>query len=149
MGFLNKLKSAVTGGSATVSLEVDGDVHRGDPATAHIRIEGNQDLEYNGIYLLVECHEEAKFEELEFEDGEIERDTEHARRKVFSERFEIAEAGELSEGDEMELTATFTLPEDANPTLRGEIIFNTWRIQAAVDAFGNDPDSGWVEMTVR
>jgi len=151
MGLFDKLKSAanaITGGAATVTLEV-GPVTRGEPTEVQVAAMAKSNVKMNGVYLLVRCTEKADFMETEFEDGEGEHEEERGQERVFETKIDVAGPDELQEGEEYSWSAQLNLPSDVNPTFRGKIIENTWEIQAGIDAFGNDPDSGWREIEVH
>ena len=147
MGFLNKVKNAVTGGEAEVHVEV-GDAQPGESVPVKVQARAKGEAEFSSVYLLVRATEKAEFTEVDFDDDGFDRDKEKGTKVVFDERFDIAGGGEMEEGDELNWEATFDLPASANPTFRGEIIANEWTIQAGLDAPGNDPDSGWQTFTV-
>ncbi|MEM6785862.1 MAG: hypothetical protein AAF624_19240, partial [Bacteroidota bacterium] len=61
----------------------------------------------------------------------------------------LAGAQQLSANSSHDFEATFRLPDHLPPTLEGRHAAFAWRIYASVDMKGNDPDSGWQEVTVR
>ena len=151
MGFFDKLKSAagaLTGGGAKVTLEV-GPATIGEPITVSVSAVAKNKLKVDAVYLLVHSTEKAEFVETEFEDGEWEKEVERGSKQVFNQRFNIAGAAQLEAGQSYNWEGSFVLPESANPSFYGQIIRHVWQIQAGLDAFGNDPDSGWQELRVE
>jgi hypothetical protein len=142
MGLFDTVKNAVTGGAADVHVEVGG-AEPGASVPVRVKARANADAEISSVYLLVRATEWAEFEETEFEEGEVERETEAGSKVVFNERFDIAGPQELAEGEEYTWEGSFEIPASANPTFEGHIIEHGWQIQAGLDMTGNDPDSGW------
>jgi len=59
----------------------------------------------------------------------------------------VADAQELEANSPYEWTCKIELPADAPPVYRGVICKHTYYLQAGLDCFGNDPDSGWIEFS--
>ncbi len=151
MGFFDKLKSAanaITGGSATVGLECE-QVTPGMPARVWVRATAESGLKIDGVYLLVRAREHARVRDTDYEQGRTRTETINATKQTFKTRVDLAGPQELPPGQEQTWEGEFTIPADANPTLHGQMIKHIWQIQAGLDAFGNDPDSGWQEIQVR
>ncbi len=152
MGFFDKLKSAasaVTGGSAKVTAQVEGAPARGENATVTIRATASADCKVDNVYLLVRCREEADVRDTDFDGGKVERETVRGRKTAWKTKLQVAGACQLSDGQSETWTASVSIPSDGLPTVRGQMVRVVWECQAGLDMFGNDPDSGWIKFTVR
>lgn len=151
MGFLDKLKSAknaLTGGAAKVYVEV-GEVVRGQPTPVVVRAVAQSDGNVNAVYLLIRAQEEARVEDVDVSrDGQVHREAVFGRFPTYDTRVELAGAGTLTAGEEIVFEGEIVLPEHLLPTLQGQLIRHSWSLQAGLDMFGNDPDSGWIEFHV-
>ncbi len=155
MGFFDKLKAvgnAITGGAANVSIVVDGEPVLGEPFNVIITADVKSDVKVDKIYLLVKAWEEVKAEgvEIEYEDGEMEVEKEMVHKVVDTFNAEIAVDGaqELSAGEKYEWVVEVNVPTEHNGTYRGVHARHEWQLFAGLDAFGNDPDSGWVGFEI-
>ncbi|MBV70722.1 MAG: hypothetical protein CMH52_05165 [Myxococcales bacterium] len=152
MGLWDTLKSAVnsvTGGSATVEIEV-GEATLGEPIFVRVRATAEADLEISAVYLLVQAIEYAEVRDVDYDFDDGHRRIEYVRGNLttFNTRFELAEGQCLSTGESYAWEGTFVIPDTENPTFDGQMISHTWQIQAGLDAPGNDPDSGWRSFEV-
>ncbi|HJL14716.1 MAG TPA: hypothetical protein RMH99_03615 [Sandaracinaceae bacterium LLY-WYZ-13_1] len=147
MGFFSNLKNAVTGGAATVQIEA-GQAQRGQPVPVRVQATAKSDSEINGVYVLVRAIEQAEVRDTDFDDGEIEREIVRGQRVSFEHRVDLGGPQELKEGESYTWEGEIPLPPDVGPTFRGHMICHEWEIQGGLDAFGNDPDSGWVNLEV-
>ena len=148
MGFFSKLKNAVTGGAAEVNVEI-GEAVAGEGLPVKVVARAQSTFKINRVYLLVRASEEAVVRDIDVHrDGGLIQEDVHGEIETCNMEINIADAMTLEEGADYEWETTVELPEDVNPTFRGEIIRHTWQLQAGLDAFGNDPDSGWIEFDV-
>jgi hypothetical protein len=146
MGLWDKVKGAVqsvTGGAADVRIEV-GEATLGEDISVSITATAKADLKIDKVYLLVRAYEEAEVRDVDH-DG-VERV--HNSHETFNDRIDVAGAHELANGQSHTWEVTFTIPTSANPTFDGHMISHTWQVQAGLDTFGNDPDSGWKNFEV-
>jgi hypothetical protein len=152
MGFLDKIKSAtsaLTGGGAEVFVDLNN-AERGMATPISIRGVAKADLKISSVYLLVRATEHASVEDRDQnEDGQTETEIVTGRHLSYEARVEIAGSQEMSQGEEYNWEGEIMLPATTNPSIRGKMVRHTWEIQAGLDAFGNDPDSGWREIEVR
>ncbi|MCK5805271.1 MAG: hypothetical protein KAI66_20745 [Lentisphaeria bacterium] len=162
MGLLDKLKSVrriISGSGAEVTVEV-GKALVGERAPVVVRAKvGESELKISAVYLLVRGCEEVLVEaeamrqritQMEAEmHPEATLDDEVFMEETFSIRVDIAGEQQLAANGEYEWTGELEIPGDALPSYLGRRCAHIWRIQAGLDAFGNDPDSGWVEFTVE
>ena len=139
MGFFKDLKNKVTGGAATVRVNVPA-ARRGQQVPVKVQATAKANGKVSAVYVLVRAVENAQFKR----DGE-----KISESKIsFETRVNIAGAMEIKEGQTYDFDGLLELPVNTNPTLRGSIIDHTWELQAGLDMPGNDPDSGWQSFDV-
>ena len=154
MGFLDSLKSVknmVTGGAAEVKVEIE-DFTIGQVFNVHVSAKvDSSDLKIEKVYLYVRGEEEYLVIE--------ERETVDEYGDVYYEEFENWRTDETFRGDmdvsgEQTLhggqtynwTAQVLIPEGSRPIEEGNNNRHYYKVCAGLDAMGNDPDSGWVEV---
>jgi hypothetical protein len=141
MGFFKDLKNKVTGGAATVNVNVPI-AQRGRPATVQVQATAKANGKVTAVYLLVRSLEACEFKD---SDGDKVRET----KVSYENKITIAPAQDIREGETYTWQGTIELPTSTNPTFRGSMINHTWEIQAGLDMPGNDPDSGWCAFEVQ
>ena len=148
MGFFSKLKNAVTGGGATIEVEIS-EVVVGEPFEVKVAVHAETALKFKRAYLYLQAFETAVVHKIPVADsnGVVVRTVEGEFQTVNMD-IDIAEGGELSAGDDVEWAVEVHLPEGSMPSFQGETVGNHWRLMAGLDAFGNDPDSGWLDVEV-
>ena len=139
MGFFKDLKNKVTGGGATVRVNVPS-AQRGRAVPVQIQATAKANGKVSAVYLLVRATESAEFK--------VNSEKVNGSKVSYETRISIAGAQELKEGETYNWEGQLELPVNTNPTLRGGIIDHTWEIQAGLDMTGNDPDSGWQSIDV-
>ena len=152
MGFWDKVKGAVqavTGGGAVVKLEAD-EATLGSPLSVQIHAKANADIDFSNVYLELRAVEYAEVRDVDYDHGDGRQYIEYieGKHESFRQRFEVANAGTLSDGESNSWCVEIVIPNTANPTFEGEMISHKWLILAGLDAYGNDPDSGWHPLTV-
>ena len=156
MGLFDKIKSAakfITGGGATVTLEVNEPTLE-EPFTVRIHAQvADADLNINRVYLKIRSVEEVTVRGVLVADGP-DSDLAPERRDVsqevetFRQEFDVSGPQELSAEKAYDWEVEISLPEGLSPTYYGQNAEHCWYFMAALDARGNDPDSGWVEATM-
>jgi hypothetical protein len=139
MGFFGDLKNKVTGGAATVRVNVPT-ARRGQQVPVKVQATAKANGKVSAVYLLVRATENAEFK--------AEGEKVKGSKVSFETRVNIAGAQEIQQGQTYDWDGLLELPINTNPTLRGSIIDHTWEIQAGLDMPGNDPDSGWQSFEV-
>ena len=152
MGLWDKLKGAVqavTGGSASVRVSV-GEATIGQPFTVHVEATAKADVELSAVYVMVRAKEFADVRDVEYDHAEGRHHIEYieASHQTFNQRYEIASASTLSDGETKTWSGEICIPDSANPSFEGEMISHRWSVMAALDAYGNDPDSGWQQFEI-
>lgn len=156
MGFFDKVKSlknAITGGAAKVYIDT-APITFGEPFEVVIRVQvDDDDVKINRVYLEVEGNEEIEVPDTDVvyeSDGDVERRTEIVRARSTTTELEItvAEGQVLSANESYEWVVTVELPGNALPAYRGRYCEHSYVARASLDCFGNDPDSGWLELNM-
>ena len=158
MGFLDKIKSvtkSLTGGAADVSLKAEPFV-LGSPFTIVVSATiDDQDVQSRGVYLKIEGLEEISIprEDVIYEDNNADpgrhRERIRARAQSFSMEYPVAEGGELKADSSHEWPVEVTIPNQAIPIFEGRFSRHRIRAKAGIDCSGNDPDSGWIDLTMQ
>lgn len=156
MGFFDTLKSmknTITGGAAKVYLDVAPTIV-GEPIEFRIRTEVlDADLKINRVYIEIEGREEVEVPDTDvvYEiDGVQDRRTEIVRADYVTAQLEmtVSEGQVLEANSSHEWTVSVELPVNALPSYQGHYCKHGYVARASLDCFGNDPDSGWVEVYI-
>lgn len=154
MGFFDKIKSAVnvvTGGAAEVNIAF-GEVKFGEPISLTVRALAKSDLKVEKVYLKIRGVEDIEVDDVDYVDrdgdGDKERKYENIckRHETFEMEQVIAGTQELEDEQEYEWTVEIQLPDHLQAPYRGRYCNHTYQVFVGLDAFGNDPDSGWVTI---
>jgi hypothetical protein len=54
----------------------------------------------------------------------------------------------LAPGETRQFQVTFLVPNEARPSFYGKLCRHVWQIRGRIEAFGNDPDTGWIDTRV-
>ena len=71
------------------------------------------------------------------------------RDETYETRVNVSGPATLEAESEHEWEGTLELPPGALPSFSGRRCRHRWRVFAGLDAAGNDPDSGWVDVQVK
>ncbi len=160
MGFMDKLKSmknAVTGGAAKVYVEFDGDAVRGEPFTVRVKaVIDSAPVKIDKVYLEVKGEEEVEISGVPVArdtdgDGDVDGSVETVSRSHdnFSHTYNIGGPKELAANETYEWEVEIEIPVTCLPSFQSHFCHQDYRLFAGLDAFGNDPDSGWVDFQVQ
>lgn len=72
----------------------------------------------------------------------------HVSKATFEQSFQIAPAFVLGANETKTFEGTVTLPGNAQPSFQGAYAVHQWSMRGRIEAFGNDPDSGFKVMRV-
>lgn len=152
MGLFDKLKAAakyVTGGGAKVSVEaLEPSLDR--PFKVRVgAVVSEAELSIDRVYLNIRAEEEVRLPKprnREQSESELNENDFREEQQTFRQEFPVSGAETLSAGGEYSWEAEISLPSGLNGTYIGRNAWHRWYIQAGLDAKGNDPDSGWVEI---
>lgn len=154
MGLFNKIKAmknAVTGGAATITLDTEG---FSLTETFKITIKAqtkDASVKVDKVYLRIHGFEEIEVPDVDViydEDDNTHRriETVYASHTTVELEITAANAQELEPNQSYEWEVEVKLPEHAPAIYHGQYCQHVYRAFAGLDCFGNDPDSGWVEL---
>jgi hypothetical protein len=149
MGFLDKLKgavNAVTGGGANVTIEyAQAVVFPGDAIPVRITATSTgAEVKSGGIFVDLSTTEEIKLNRGDFG---VESHM-HLKGETWTQQVQIAPAFVLPAGQTMQFEGRVQIPANAPASTQGKHVALTWLIRGRVEAFGNDPDSGFKPLYV-
>ncbi len=146
MGFLDKMKSvgsAVTGGAARVSIEYPHQPMRsGDSIAVTVSvISTGKEVKSGGVYV----------DMFATETGQVKckhcGQMTNVSNDTVKQSIPIAPAFVLQANEQKSFQATVQVP-GGQPTYNGQLR-HEWKIRGRLEAFGNDPDSGFQVIEVR
>jgi len=146
MGFLDKMKSvgsAMTGGSARVSIEYAHQVLKpGDPLPVKVGvISMGKEVKSGGVYVDIHAAEV----------GQVKckhcNQMTNINNETVKQSISIAPAFVLQPNEQKVFEATIQIPM-GQPSYSGNVR-HEWKIRGRLDAFGNDPDSGFQVIEIR
>lgn len=157
MGFFEKLRNYVTGDDVMVSLETPSIALPGRPLACAVIAIAKAEVESKGVYIDVNAVENVKASEtasgVQFAQttrtlpGQGNRAHE-VSCSTYTNTFQIHPALSMKQGETKQFTGTISLPRELQPTYKGRNACHIVYIRARIDASGNDPDSGFVELRV-
>ena len=155
MGFLDKMSGAVksmTGDAAKVSIEYPhSPVHLGDAMKVTVTIVSTGgEVKSNGVYVDLKAKEEGSvFKRVTcMKCGHMENEHIYLDKKTLEHAIPIAPAFVLGDNESKTFEADIQVPYNAQPTYHGSFK-HEWYIRGRLDAFGNDPDSGFLRIEVK
>lgn len=140
MGFFGNLKNKITGGAATVHVNIPN-ARRGQAVPVQVQATAKADGKVSAVYLLVRGTETAEWKENNERVGNS--------KTSYETRVQISGPVEIKAGQTYNFDGQLELPVNASPTFRGSLINHLWEVQAGLDMAGNDPDSGWQNIEVQ
>jgi hypothetical protein len=150
MGFFDKIKgavNAVTGGAAKVTLDFEPKVaFPGDAVRVKISATSTgAEVKSKGVFLDLLGAESVKLPKgtVENQSNEI-----NATKTQLSQEFQIAPAFVLAAGETKLFEGVVQLPGGLQPSFQGALARLEWQLRGRVEAFGNDPDSGYQPIRV-
>jgi sporulation-control protein spo0M len=146
MGFLDKMKSvgtAMTGGAAKVSIEYPHQsVRPGDSVAVKVTVVSmGKEVKSGGVFVDVIAEESGK---VKCKKCGQEVDL---RRETVKQSIPVGPAFVLQPSETKVFDATIQVPS-GQPTYSGQVSHH-WKIRGRLDAFGNDPDSGFQALEIR
>lgn len=146
MGFLDKIKaagSAMTGGAAKVSLEYPHQpLKPGDPLAVKVTVVSmGKEVKSSGVFVDIYATEKGQLRCSRC--GE----TTQIQMNTVKQAIPVGPAMVLQPNETKTFESTIQMPM-GQPTYNGQIN-HEWTIRGRLDAFGNDPDSGFQVIQVR
>lgn len=150
MGFLDKIKgavSAVTGGGAKVTLEFRPPFAMpGEPVQVRVTATSTGgEIKSKGLYIDLRAVETVRVDKDEVAGAE--RDV-NCSRETFTQEIAISPAFVLAPNETKTFEGVVNLPANCQPSFTGKLTQHEWTIRGRVEAFGNDPDSGYQPLRV-
>ncbi len=150
MGLFDKVKSlknALTGGGASVTLDSEN-VELGHPFKIAVRAQiGESDIKAEKIYLYVYGQEDINIDTVgRDEDGREYSAPMKCDNHTVKLELDIDGPQTLTANEEYTWEVDVELPENAPPIYQGCYCRHLYHAMAGIDCFGNDPDSGWIEL---
>lgn len=146
MGFLDKLKSAgsaMTGGSARVSIEYPHQPLRsGDPLSVKVTVVSmGKEVKSAGVFVDITAAETGQVQCNQCQNHVS------VNRETVNQSIPVGSAFVLQPSESKTFEGTVQIPM-GQPTYNGQIR-HEWKIRGRLEAFGNDPDSGFQVIEVR
>lgn len=150
MGFMDKLKgamNAVTGGAAKVTIEWQPQQLRpGQPLSVKVvATSTGGEIKSKGCYVDLMAREEVRVPKGEMQNAQADV---LVSKTTFDKELQIAPAFVLPAGGTMTFEGKVEIPSGLHGNFNGHYTKHTWTIRGRIEAFGNDPDSGYLPMTV-
>ncbi len=168
MGFFDKMKqmaNAVTGGGAKVTMQIGEAEANGTIPVTVTAVVGDGNMDIKAVYVLLRGLETMKIDpaRLKGKAGQLGamsdpsqlagqamgqgRLIEH-KEESFSGRVDIAGQQTLEGGQTYTFEGQVRLPAGSQGTFVGKHIAHHIQFQGGLDAPGNDPDSGWLDVLI-
>ena len=150
-GKLKAMKNAVTGGAASVYIESENLSFTEPFKIKVIAQTGDAPVKVSKVYLKIVGTEEVEVPDVDVvydDDGDEYRraETVWASNETIELEILMAHGQELEANETYEWETEVELPEGAPAIYRGYYCQHTYQAFAGLDCFGNDPDSGWIEL---
>jgi sporulation-control protein spo0M len=135
-------KNLVSGNHCVVTIEKPAFAYTLMPVTVKIKAVAKQDFDCDGVYVDVTATETVswKVEGMPTPNFRVE--------STYANKFKVANAFKMKNGETKEFTAIITLPKDCPVTYAGSNANHKIQIQARLDTKGNDPDSGFQDIKI-
>ncbi|HEY4058757.1 MAG TPA: hypothetical protein VGM39_19220 [Kofleriaceae bacterium] len=146
MSIFGDLKNMVTGGAATVSAAVVGEVKLGVPATVQVRAQAHANIEIDSVYVIIRL--------ISTRDHAVRGEHGDESETEYEEKLYLAGIQELVAGQTYSWETQFTIPVDKQVSKKrgegwGGRFDYDWKLFAGLERLGNDPDSGWQPFLVK
>lgn len=146
MGFLDKMKSvgsAITGGAAKVSIEYPHQTMKaGDSVPVKVTVMSmGKEVKSGGVFVDVRAEESGNVKCKHC--GQM---TE-VHNETVKQSIPVGPAFVLQPSETKVFDVTIQVPS-GQPSYNGQVS-HQWRIRGRLDAFGNDPDSGYQNLEIR
>jgi len=150
MGFFDKMKSAmksVTGGQAKVTMEFQPTMmFPGDSVGVKITVTSTGgEVKSKGIFVDLVGRETVDIRKGQVSGVEQNID---ADKEILSRTFPIAGEFVLGAGETKLFEGVFQLPNELQPTYNGTYAKHQCLLRGRMEAFGNDPDTGYLPVRV-
>lgn len=157
MGILDKLKAAaaaVTGGAAEVAIEYQPQVALpGDAIRVKVTaVSAGAEVKSGGVFVDLRAEEQIRVPRsavaMQTKDSVLSMGDIRTEKITFEQSYQIAPPLVLAPNETKQFEGTVQMPSALEPSYRGPHAEHKWQIRGRLDAFGNDPDSGWQPLRV-
>ena len=147
MGFFDKLKNvvnSVTGGAAKVTIQLQqACVFPGETVAVKITATSTgAEVKSKGVYVDIFAEERVSFR-----DDSTKEEINRAKTTT-QQTVQIAPAFVLAPNETKSFDGSFQMPADVLPTFSGTLAQHRCQVRGRIEAFGNDPDSGYQVINV-
>ena len=143
MGFFDKVKGALdafTGGAANVQFLYGPQIlFPGEQVQLALSATSTgQKIQSKGAFIDLSANEIVDFKDASGN---------HVRyqEQTFYREIQVAPPFALAPGQTQQFQLVFVVPPEARASFHGKLCRHQWQIRARVEAFGNDPDTGWID----
>lgn len=153
MGILGKMKDAISGGAAKVSIEYPSQpLKPGD--SLHVKvtvIATDREFKSKGVYVDLmgkesgSVHGSSRCNKCGQYDNSVKINVD---KKTFNQSIPLGGALNLKANETKVFEGDVQIPPNAQPSYQGTLR-HEWRIRGRLEAFGNDPDSGYQTIVVK
>jgi len=149
MGLMDKLKAAaqaVSGGAARVSVEYQpAVVFPGDSIQVRVTATSTgAELQSKGAYVDLRGQEWVHLTRTE---AMTDKDV-NTSKTTYETAIQIGQPFTLAANETKTWEGTVQVPPAVQPSYMGAYSRHQWEIRGRIEAFGNDPDSGWQPLRV-
>jgi hypothetical protein len=141
MGFFGNAKAFLSGSHAKVTIDMPKVGFVNMPVAVKVKADARIDFEVKAVYVDVIAVEKV---EVKGPNG----DTVQQSETLFHKEFQIAGSCAMKLGENREWTGTVLLPSELQPTFKGKLSGHTVSLRGRLEAKGNDPDTGYIELRV-
>ena len=150
MGLFDKLKGAmdsVTGGAAKVTMEFAPQTgFPGEVIAVKITASstGNE-IKSKGMFVDLRGTERIQ---LSSSDAPNLNNSVTVQNRTLSQEFAVSGPFDIPPGETVSFEGQFTIPPQVQPSYVGSRTQHNWEIRGRVEAFGNDPDTGYLPFRI-
>lgn len=157
MGIFDKLKAAaaaVTGGAAQVTIGYEPQAALpGDAIRVKVTVvSAGAEVKSGGVFVDLRAEERIRVPRravaMQTRDSALSMGDIHIENATFEQAFPIAPSLVLAPNETKLVEGTVQVPAGLEPSYRGTHAEHRWEIRGRLDAFGNDPDSGWQPLRI-
>lgn len=147
------IKNRVTGSSAKVQLEISSAKYK-HPFDITMRVlVADEKIEIAGAFLIIQSIEDIKMPNKNApklsENGSRNKEMISAHSITSEQTLTISEKLKLEANEEYVWNAIAELASNNQPIYEGKYCTHYYQAKAYLDCYGNDPDSGWINLNIQ
>lgn len=152
MGLLGKMKNAITGGGANVTIEYPtNSVKPGEKIHVKVTVTSTgSSFKTKGVFVDLKGEEHGSVTGSNRCDkcGDYDKVRLQFHNTTYDSAIPLSGGFSIGESETKNFEGDITIPSNAQPTYFGTVK-HEWSIRGRVEAFGNDPDSGFQPIIVK